>query len=253
MTFLIPKLGYSVIVAAAGNSTRMKSPLPKSLTKVGASTLLEVVLTSLKDNSEQIILVIKEEHLNIFQNSISSKLNERTLFAFQNTASGTFHSVKIGLENSSSEFTFVVWGDHIGAAICDVKNILNAAKTSGADLLVPLVMRPNPYVYFDIDIDGSIVEFVEPRKDGRITEIGYSDTGVFLMRTSRMLEAMSKIDDIYNEAEVNFLGMFTRLRDHGLTLKTLLCEDELLTLGANTKDELNLSWSLIKPRIAFPK
>jgi hypothetical protein len=73
------------------------------------------------------------------------------------------------------------------------------------------------------------------------------------MRTSRMLEAMSKIDDIYSENEVNFLSMFTRLRDHGLILKTLLFKDELLTLGANTEDELNLSWSLVKPRIAFPK
>jgi bifunctional N-acetylglucosamine-1-phosphate-uridyltransferase/glucosamine-1-phosphate-acetyltransferase GlmU-like protein len=251
MTILIPKLGYSVIVAAAGNSTRMQSPLPKSLTKVGENTLLEVVLTSLEGKAEQIVLVIKEQNLNTFQNLIGNKLKEKVVFAFQNIATGTFHSVKTGLEHSSSEFTFVVWGDHIGAAICNVDDMLDFARTSGADLLVPLVLRPNPYVYFDIDTDGSILDFVEPRKDGRLTEIGYSDTGVFLVRTTRMLEAISEIGDLYSGTEINFLSMFTSLRDHGLLLKTLIFEDELLTLGANTQDELDLSWSLIQPRIVF--
>ena len=239
-------MDFSVVVAAAGLGKRMNSHLPKALIQVGDKTLIEIVLNNFHAKASKIIFVINESQESVFRLMLPADLLEKSIFVNQPTPTGTFDAALLGLNQSESPLTFILWGDHIGASIMPVEKLLQNVTLTKADILIPIIRKNDPYVYFELDKDMKVTAFHETKYGSPRIANGYSDAGVFLVRTNEVRRWFSHLLITRDGTELNLLAVFPSKHSRNLDVKVVEFKNVLLTLGANTPDELSRAWSQLQ-------
>ena len=234
---------FTIVVPAAGLGKRMAQPnLPKALVLFRKKELFIWSISSFLGFAESVIAVIRQEHLAIFLEFFRKNSLQNFRCAFQNNSSGTAEAVHIGLKHVNTEWTVVIWGDHIGASRMPCLKLLQKMDKSSADFILPLVRRSRPYVYFTQNEDNGIMTFHETKNGAKVVSMGISDCGVFLFRTevvAKYLENYFKSNENSGLVEVNFLSLFGEMQKTGITFNKVLLKDELLAAGANSLAELS--------------
>jgi bifunctional N-acetylglucosamine-1-phosphate-uridyltransferase/glucosamine-1-phosphate-acetyltransferase GlmU-like protein len=239
----IDNFSFTVVVPAAGLGKRMGHPkLPKALVLFRKRELFIWSISSFLEFAESVIAVIRQEQLAIFLEFFRKNSFQSFRHAFQNNSSGTAEAVHIGLKHVNTEWSLVVWGDHIGASRMPCLKLLKHIDNSSADFILPLVRRSRPYVYFTQNKDNGTITFHETKNGAKVVSMGISDCGVFLFRTgvvARFLERYFEAKEDPGLTEINFLSLFGEMQKSGITFKKVFLKDELLTFGANSLDELS--------------
>lgn len=234
----------SLIVPAAGLATRMKSDTPKTLIKIGTKSILIRIIERFRHVTDEVVLVIRPEQEKLFAKYLKL-IDIRIKFVYQHNPNGTAEAVKLGLAESSCEVAIVIWGDHIGATFMSDFLISDGIGMARECIVVlPIIYRDNPYVYFKFSESMEIVSFHDTHKLDPEVAFGWSDCGVFFLNKGEFSEPLDNfLKENSNVQDINFLSAFPWLTSKAKSVKTLKANDERLTLGVNSASDLSLALS----------
>jgi bifunctional N-acetylglucosamine-1-phosphate-uridyltransferase/glucosamine-1-phosphate-acetyltransferase GlmU-like protein len=237
----------TLIVPAAGDATRMKSQIPKALTLVDGQTILGRILKRYERFVEDVIVVIRPDHQEVISNSLKN-FDIPIKLLFQNNANGTADAVKIALSAARSEVAIVIWGDHIGSAFMP-DNLVSQGIAFAEEVtaVFPVIYKENPYVYFKFSEGMSLQSFHETRKSDPVVDFGWNDCGVFFLNRDRIFDPLNQfISSNLGTKDLNFLQILPWLSLRGENVLALKANDERLTLGVNSNEDLNFVLKIFK-------
>jgi len=227
----------SLIVPAAGRGTRMGGEIPKALVRTGEVFLIEYTTEALVPHLEEIICVVSPSALETFEELLPILHGKKVKYVLQENPLGTAQAIERGLAYATGEISLVVWADHVGAHFFNEEVLTSCMNESNWDVIIPMVERANPYVYFEIDSNRCITDFHETRTGAPEVEIGLSDCGVFIVRNREISTALINLGT-KSDTEVNFLKLIPEMNKIGIRTRSILLDDYRLTLGANSEKEL---------------
>lgn len=232
----------TLVIAAAGMGTRMAGTGPKALRDVAGRPMIGWIAAAFAPHCRQAVVVTRPgEEAAVAQAVRDAGIDDVTPVA-QASPRGTADAVRAGLAAVDDDAAVVVWGDHLGAV--RFPGAWDGPPGPPDGLVLPLVRRPDPYVYFTPDSGGRPLVFHETRHGAPGVAEGLSDCGVFLLRpapVARVLDGLLAVgagaDDV--GADVNFLSLFERMADLGVSVQAHVLADPLLSTGVNTAAELD--------------
>lgn len=238
---------FTLIIPAAGLGKRLKFDGPKNLFNVSGKPILNWIIDQVPEGLNELILVTSKFHLATYQNEINEKYLQKIpsiIIKVQPTAEGTLSAVKIALEASSNEINLIIWGDQIGVT----KNLLMElilSKDDVSTIVLPLIYKTNPYVYFKLDDSGRILDFIETKNTKQKIFGGLTDSGSFLITRSKLQSAFKYLNEhekfhLQNNGECNFLSTFKILEHNGVIVKKLIHYDLKSTFGINSVEDVEL-------------
>lgn len=232
---------FSILVPAAGLGSRMKNgKIPKALTPFAGKNLMSWAISAFDTTAQSIVVVIRSEHSPYFSIARNSIRNKNVEFVVQNDPTGTADAISIGLNKMDTEWTLVIWADHIGASQMKPNDLLQHCNNPETDFVLPLVECQNPYVYFG-DSTGQTLAFNETRFGAPKIESGISDCGIFLFRTRKMINFFKNYAHFrttMTTRDVNFLSLFVDMQNSGLKFEQVFFQNKLLAKGVNSRSEL---------------
>jgi len=189
---------FVAIILAAGQGTRMKSPLPKVLhTVAGLPMYAHVVRAVLGAGVARTVLVVGHGREAV-EADAQARFGERVTSALQERQLGTGDAVRAGLTGvpADTAWVLVLCGDtplvHVGL----VEALLGAARASAKDLvmLTSKVADPTGYGRIVRGSDGAVLRIRE-HKDASPEEraIAEVNPGVYAMRLGFLREALGKL------------------------------------------------------------
>lgn len=230
----------SLVVPAAGLGSRMGSSLPKALLDLNGETVVECATRSLIKHAKSVILVVSGSNRELFQSRLTLLHGVEIAFVEQPVASGTADAVYRGLRAAHTDWVVVVWADHVGASHMKIENVLGPCRDMDIDVAIPVVRKQQPYVYFDFDDQGQPMKFYETRKGAPSIKEGWSDCGVFVLKTRTVLQFLNDVQT-GRDGDVNLLALFPMMVNAGLNVQKFEMLDEILTIGTNTPGELDFA------------
>ncbi len=126
----------------------------------------------------------------------------------------------------------VIWGDQANLSTKTLKLTLEEHRMSGAGCTVPLVRVPKPYVQYDFDDAKRLVRIRQTRESDNVDANGYSDVGIFALRTQGLLDMWLQFRTSCSTgpatAEINFLPFLPFLTERGWHIHIVAagCPDE---------------------------
>jgi len=155
----------AAVILAAGQGTRMKSPLPKVLHKVGGRSLLDRVIDTVERAGCERIVVVVGNHSPAVRELVARRLGEASI-ALQDPPLGTAHAVlaaKAALADFDGD-VLVTNGDCPLLAPEDLEP-LYALRSAGADLGLLGFEPENALLYGRMirGADGHVLRIAEPK------------------------------------------------------------------------------------------
>ncbi|MBY0384041.1 bifunctional UDP-N-acetylglucosamine diphosphorylase/glucosamine-1-phosphate N-acetyltransferase GlmU [bacterium] len=183
---------YTAIVLAAGQGTRMKSPLPKVLHPVAGQPMIQYVLNSIANNNLREVRVV----LGVGENLIRPLLEAQGYVCHrQKQQLGTADAVKQADPESIEGAVIILNGDHPLIAPEDIKSILKEFESSQSDVAVISTVVKNPGSYGRIVRHYDQVKAIVEAKDAsqetlKIREI---NTGMYVVKSEVLNFYLPKI------------------------------------------------------------
>ncbi len=187
------------VILAAGKGSRMKTPLPKVLHKIGGRTLLNHVITAAQNVDPAIdISVVLSPQMPEVAVAYQDQDHSIQVF-FQQEQLGTAHAL-LAAEHAFQDFSgdvLVMLGDVPFIQPATLKKMLNRLDQNPQAALVVLAMHqtaPNPYGRLVTDNQAKIKKIVEV-KDASDDEkkITLCNSGFFAVKGKHLLDLLKKV------------------------------------------------------------
>lgn len=226
--------GLHIIILAAGQGTRMHSPLPKVLHKLAGKPLLHHVLdTAIKLQPDKIHVVHGHDGVAVMDACQPYDIN----WILQETQSGTGHAVDIALrEIPEDSNSLILYGDVPLLSTGTLKGLIAASDRLG----ILSAMSGNPFGYGRIiresgHVTGIVEESDASQEQRKIHEI---NTGV-LFADSKLLQSLLKAVDCNNsQGEFYLTDTISMAHARDITVDSLMVQDEREVAGVNTRRQL---------------
>lgn len=232
----------------------MKSALPKVLQNLAGKPLLQHVLStalSLQDNKAKTSPVVVVGHgaadVKSFLLNASKEDSSfgKVVTALQAEQKGTGHALLQALPKLDvQEPTLVLYGD---VPLTTKKTLAKLAKLAdgvrGQDsalaLLTQNLSNPTGYGRIVRDADGSVKEIVEEKEatpaQKRIQEI---NTGIMVLPTNSLKKWLKALRASNAQGEYYLTDVIAMAVKDGVPIRTTQADDELETIGVNSRDQL---------------
>ena len=137
----------SIIILAAGEGSRMRSSLPKSLQPIAGKAMLQHLIDAIIPiDPNQTIIVCSPEHQQQIENAITHDDNKELLFVQQDQPSGTGHAVKCATpEVHTDNIVLVLLGDVPFVSTKTLQKLINSASNQHLALLTASIDNPVGY------------------------------------------------------------------------------------------------------------
>lgn len=230
-------MNLEVVILAAGNSTRMKSELPKVLHQLGGKPLLAHVLDQARSLTPTAIHIVVSKSNN---DVVSSSFGDESInWVLQEQQLGSGHAVMQALPHVSDDSTLLVlYGD-----VPRVRNTtLAQCVSSGEDGLTILsakVSDPNGYGRIIRDDNGAVTSIVEDRDlDSTNRTVNEINSGIMSgpPRIFRRLLPKIKRNNKQNELYLTDIVGLARMNEIEVQAVVAECESEIL--GVNSRKQL---------------
>lgn len=236
------------LILAAGKGTRMKSEKPKVLHEVNGVPMLKRVLNTMEEIATKkniFILGHKKEEVLSAMGDIE--------YVEQAEQLGTGHAVLIAREKIEEykEDVLITYGDTpllTEETLLKMKEIFYEKEL---DCILLSCKVKDPFGYGRIIKEGGkIVNIIE---ENEATEeqkkINEANTGVYIFKYERLIEAASKIDNNNVKGEYYLTDAIKILSDGGYKVESYQIEDEDEVLGVNSKAQLAQAGKILRNRI----
>lgn len=233
------------IVLAAGEGTRMKSNMPKVLSKVLFRPMLKWVLNALNSAKISTVCVVagyKSEVVIDYLNTLSAPYQT----VIQNERKGTAHAVltakKFLLENIDKD-VLVLNGDAPFIDSDTIKSAYGLHKSQKNAATVISARIKNPYGYGRIirtSHTGTLAAIVEQKDaDEKIQKINEVNSGAYWFNIRSLLEVLHSIKNNNAQGEFYLPDAISLLLSRGFNVNAYISQSENTVLGANNPIQLN--------------
>ncbi len=239
------------IVMAGGRGTRMKSARTKVLHPVCGRPILGWVLEAARQAGAQSLVVVTPPDAV----EVHALLGADAVAAVQPEARGTGHAVQCGLAALPEGFSgdvLVVSGDTPLIRGEVLRQIVDThrAHAAVATLLTVDVPATNDYGRVIRDASGAVERVVEVRDatpdELRVTEIS---AGFYAFDAVRLGAALDRVTPDNDQGELYLPDALPLLRDEGGTVVAHRTDDDVSTVGVNTRVDLAEAGRLLQRRL----
>lgn len=172
---------YTAIVLAAGQGTRMKSPLPKVLHPVAGLPMIQYVLNALKNPRIHETRVV----LGVGDTLIRPMLEAQGYVCHkQNQQNGTADAVREANPETIEGSVLIMNGDHPLLSSDDISFFIKEFESSGADMAVVSAVVKKPGAYGRIVRHFDQIKAIVEAKDASVEtlKINEINTGLYLVK-----------------------------------------------------------------------
>jgi bifunctional UDP-N-acetylglucosamine pyrophosphorylase/glucosamine-1-phosphate N-acetyltransferase len=243
--------GWSVVVLAAGQGTRMKSTLPKVLHEVCGRSLLDRVLDrALELAPAERTVVVVGHGADRVREAVRPR-GVRTVV--QQPQLGTGDALRVGLTAKSvanDDGVIVLSGDVPLLRSESIRAVCDAVDDGAtAALLTANLDDAGPYGRVVRAADGGVDRIVEAR-DATGDELMVSEVnaGVYAFRRDALARALGELTTDNAQREYYLTDLVSGLRAHGLSVEAVVLSDPLEMQGVNTRADLARVAALVNRR-----
>lgn len=238
----------SIVILAAGLGKRMKSGLPKVLSRVRGRSLIDYVLeTALSLNPERVVVVTGHKRELVEQEvrlKYPSECGGKIIFSVQLEQKGTGDAVRSAMPSLEgvSGPVLILCGD---TPLISKKTIGSLAREhdehkATLSLLILKSDSPNAYGRVVRDQSGNFVSKIVESRDCGPAEAGIREfnSGVYIVDSAFLWPAVSELKNDNAQGEFYLTDIVGRAAKEGQTVWGAVTEDEDEIQGVNTPVEL---------------
>lgn len=242
----------TAIILAAGQGTRMKSPLPKVLHPVAGQPMIFRVLSQCLNagfDEARVVLghgkELVKQVVEPFANQVSDKL--RIQIYNQVEQLGTADAVKSADVNTIDGEVVILNGDHPLINSDDLKSFVASFKELRLDLAVVSVTLENPHEFGRIVKSGSQLKAIVEAKDAsaETLKIKEVNTGIYVCKASVLKKYLPLIQNNNSKKEFYLTDIISLALADGLSIQAIECNNKLVAHGVNSQVELATATQII--------
>jgi bifunctional UDP-N-acetylglucosamine pyrophosphorylase/glucosamine-1-phosphate N-acetyltransferase len=227
---------WTALIPAAGRGSRLGFDKPKILFPIAGRTILEWLVDLLSPLCSQFVFVLAPRGAEDVQDLAARLLPGRQRIALQGQPVGMADAIAKGLPAVETANIMIVWGDQVALQPASLQFVMRIHQgPAQPSATCPTVWRDRPYIHFQRDASGQVIQVLQAREGDVLPARGESDSGVFLFRTAalrrtlpRLLESESSLGK--QTRELNFLPILPML-GHLITLPIMT---EAESVGVNS-------------------
>ncbi len=231
----------SVLIMAAGRGTRMRSQLPKVLHPLcGRPLILWPVEAAREAGAERVVVVIGRE-----SEEVRRVLPPDVEVAIQDPPAGTGDAVLSAREAlGDAEDVIVLSGDHplLDAGFVTALAERHAASGAAATVTTRLLEDPGQYGRVVREPSGDVERIVETKHPGDASAeelaIKEINAGTYAFAVQPLFDALTHVGTDNAQGEVYLGDVIPLLRKAGRRVAAFLTDDELISMGINTRADL---------------
>lgn len=232
----------SVIILAAGNSTRLKSARSKVLHPIAGQPMIDYVLKSARQlKPKSIALVLGHDRASI---TAHLKDQAKLYFAHQKERRGTAHAAQVGLRalqkaKACGDWVLILNGDVPFLQAATLKQLLKKTASHPLGILSAYLNDPSGYGRIVRGVNGEISAIVEEKNaSAQQRSIHEINPGVYLAKQDWLIPALKKIkpNPVNGELYITDLIALAKAEDVGVASHEVDRPEEIL--GANTREDL---------------
>jgi len=228
---------WTALVPAAGRGSRLNFDQPKVLFPIAGKTILEWLVDLLSPLCSRFVFVVSPQGEQPVAAVTSRLLPGCHRIAAQPEPRGMADAIACGLPCVETPHTMIVWGDQVALRPASLEFAMGVHEGPAApEATCPTLLRDHPYIHFERNESGKVINVLQAREGDAMPERGESDSGVFLFRTEvlrrdlpRLLTSAESIGK--QTRELNFLPIFPMLE----SLITLPIMTEPESVGVNSR------------------
>lgn len=227
----------SIVILAAGQGARMYSAKPKVLHELAGKPLLRHVYETAAELPERRIYIVYGH---------GKELLPRTFAAWdarwvrQAEQLGTGHALRQALPHiSARDMVLILCGDVPLVQKASLLQLVNAARETGFSLLTAELEQPGAYGRIIRDAHNRVTAIVEAgdasAAERRIREV---NTGLMAVRAEWLHGWLHALDNHNKQREYYLTDIIARAVADGVTVKPVIAESAIETLGINNRLQL---------------
>ena len=226
----------AAIILAAGQGTRMKSPLPKVLHKVGGRTLLDRAIDAVEALGCEKIVVVVGAHSPAVGEHVIKRLGAGST-ALQDPPLGTGHAV-LAARVALAGFEGDVVVTYADTPLMDAAAVAPLLEVE-ADVAVLGFEAADPFGYGRLIVQGDQLVAIVEEKDATEAQRGItaSNSGVIAARAATLFDLLGKVGNANAKGEYYLTDVVGLANDAGLTVRAAFASEEAV-LGVNSQGQL---------------
>ena len=239
----------AAVILAAGQGTRMKSPLPKMLHAIGGRTLVDRAIDAAEGLGCERVVVVVGTHSPALAKRVADRLGEEAI-AIQDPPLGTAHAVLAAREALAGFDGDVVItnGDHPLQGPADMAPLF-ALRDAGADIAVLGFEAADPSAYGRMLIEGDrllrIVEAKEATPEELLTRA--CNTNVMAAPAGLLFELLAQVKNDNAKGEYYLPDVILMANSLGLKVRAAFAPEEAV-MGVNSQAELAAAEAIFQRR-----
>ncbi|WP_312163338.1 bifunctional UDP-N-acetylglucosamine diphosphorylase/glucosamine-1-phosphate N-acetyltransferase GlmU [Phenylobacterium sp.] len=240
----------AAVIMAAGQGTRMKSPTPKVLHKVGGRTILDRVIDTVEAAGCERIVVVVGHHSPGVRALVEARLGNEAV-AVQDPPLGTAHAV-LAAREALADFdgdVLVLNGDCPLLEAGDLEPLFDL-RARGADMAMLAFEPADPLLYGRVlrGADGHVLRIVEA-KDATPEELAVRvcNAGMMAADRKRMFGWLSKVTNDNAKGEYYLTDTVKIAVAEGALVRASLAPESAV-MGADTAMQLSQAEAIFQQR-----
>jgi len=231
----------TAVLLCAGNGKRMGSVVPKPLVSIGGRSLVSRIVSEVFGLVEDILLVVQETHLLLFQEDLAPYLS-KCRFVFQAQPRGTGDAFRVAVENLSIETERVLClnGDMPLVRENLLKWVLEESPHNESGIVGFEPLNPHGFGRVVESGDGhvSIIEEKDCTPEQR--NVRLANAGVYLFPGQALRDVPVLLDTNNAQKEMYITDYIQNLQTSGRHVRVVRTPEEWAyqLQGVNTREEL---------------
>lgn len=230
---------WTAVIPAAGRGSRLGYDKPKILFPIAGRPILDWLIDLLEPYCRKVVFVLSPSGATQVSPLLETRLSGRFAIAIQEEPRGMADAIWQAVQNLSTPYTVILWGDQVAIRPVTVEHVLKLQQYSqGTKLTMPIVKRNTPYVHYATDEQGRFTHVLEQREGAAMPPVGESDCGLFALQTKQLQavfhsERERGITLSHATKEWNFLPLLPQFETGEESVKALRLETREETIGVN--------------------
>lgn len=235
----------AAIILAAGQGTRMKSPLPKVLHPVGGRAMLDHAIDAAEAlGCERVIVVVGDHSLEV-RAHVVKRLGEGAI-AVQDPPMGTGHAV-LCAKDAMAGFegqVVITYGDVPLLKASDIAPVFSGGE--GVTVVGFEARDPSGYGRLLIDADGGLEAIVEHKEASPDQlKVTACNSGVMAAPSGLLFELLAEVKNDNAKGEYYLTDIVALARGRGAPTSTVFADEDAV-MGVNAQGELAVAEALFQ-------
>ena len=245
----------TVVILAAGQGTRMKSPAAKVLAPLcGRAMLAWVIDQALALSPKRVIVVIGHQADQVRAAIAAESAHAQVECVLQEPQHGTGHALQVCLPKLGSDpgRVVVLYGDMPLLSQASLVSLCEAqaASSGGAAILTCEPSNPRGFGRIVRGSEGEVARIVEEKDASpEIKALREVNLGVYCFGGAELVRSLPALSNANAQKEYYLTDVVERLVSGGRSVRAVLLEDEAEAIGVNTLAHLAEARSAIQLRI----